>query len=223
MHHSLEGISTRILSLATDALMRANTDAVYFDPGMEHRRSLAPLAAAHAGELVLKALVAKEHPLLLFKNIGEKSTDDEIDLDWLLKNGRTHDFSRLPSVLWAASGIELPDKKSFQRIGELRNQVQHFVDDRDANIQFECLNFIYSNVDPLLGEHFGLCACQFHEDEFDDYVIGSLLSHQIRFTVPPDVQLTEIDPHLYLRDATKQYRAWAYEALRIKEPDIYPD
>ena len=81
MHESLKGISTRILGLATDELKRANTDAVYFDPGMEHRQSLAPLAAAHAGELVLKALIAKEHPLLLFKNIGEKTTNDEIDLD----------------------------------------------------------------------------------------------------------------------------------------------
>jgi hypothetical protein len=99
MHESLKEIRTRILSLATDALTRANTDAAYFDPDKQHRISLAPLAAAHAGELLLKALIAKEHPLLLFKNISEKTTDDEIDLDWLVRNGRTHDFSRLPSVL----------------------------------------------------------------------------------------------------------------------------
>ncbi len=223
MHYSLIGISTRILGLATDALTRANTDAVYFDRGREHRLSLAPLAAAHAGELLLKALIAKEHPLLLFKNIGEKATNDEIDLEWLLKNGRTHDFSRLPSILWAASGIELPDVNSFRRIAELRNQVQHFLDVRDADVQFECLKFIYSNVDPMLKEHFGLCACQFHEDEFDDYVIGSLLSHRIKFTVPDDIKLTEIDPFLYLQDASKEYRAWACNALILEEPEIESD
>ena len=218
MHDSLRGISTRILDLATDALTRANTDAVYFDRGMEHRKPLAPLAAAHAGELLLKALIAKEHPLLLFKNIGEKITDDEIDLDWLLKNGRTHDFLRLPSVLWATSGIVVPDIESFKRIAELRNQVQHFVDVRDCNIEFDCLNFIYSNIDPILNEHFGLFACQFHEDEFDDYVIGSLFSHQIKFTVPHDITLTEIDPYLYLKDASKTYKKWAYQALKLKPP-----
>lgn len=92
MHKSLKQIQTRILTHATDALIRANTDAAYFDPYQQHRGSSAPLAAAHAGELLLKALIAREHPLLLFKNIGEKTTDDEIDLDWLIKNGRTHDF-----------------------------------------------------------------------------------------------------------------------------------
>lgn len=117
MHHSLRGISARILGLAIDALTRANTDAVFLDRGKEHRRSLAPLAAAHAGELLLKAMIAKEHPLLLFKNIGEKITNDEIDLNWLLKNGRTHDFCRLPSVLWATSGILVPDLESYKNRG----------------------------------------------------------------------------------------------------------
>lgn len=215
MHESLEDISDRILNLATGALKRANTDAVYFDPGMEHRQSLAPLAAAHAGELVLKALIAREHPLLLFSNIGEKTTDNEIDLDWLLKNGRTHDFSKLPSVLWATSGIKVPNIESYRRIAAIRNQIQHFVDDRDVNVQYDCLQFIYSIIDPLLHKHFGIIACEFHEDEFHDYVIGCLLSHQIKFTVPKDIELTEIDPKECLRDASKGYRQWAYAALKI--------
>lgn len=219
MHHSLRGISARILGLAIDALTRANTDAVFLDRGKEHRRSLAPLAAAHAGELLLKAMIAKEHPLLLFKNIGEKITNDEIDLNWLLKNGRTHDFCRLPSVLWATSGILVPDLESYKRIAELRNQVQHFVDVRDTNIQLECLRFIYSNLDPMLRDHFGLTACQYHEDEFDDYVIGALLSHRIKFTAPSDVDLTEIDPHFYLQDASKDYKEWAYHTLGLKMPN----
>jgi hypothetical protein len=216
MHESLKDISDRILDLATGALKRANTDAVYFDPGMEHRQSLAPLAAAHAGELVLKALIAKEHPLLLFSNIGEKTTDNEIDLDWLLKNGRTHDFSKLPSVLWATSGIRVPNIDSYRRIAAIRNQIQHFVDDRDVDVQYDCLQFIYSIIDPLLHEHFGIIACEFHEDEFHDYVIGCLLSHQIKFTVPKHIELTEIDPQECLRDASKDYRQWAYAALTLR-------
>ncbi|OLS51883.1 hypothetical protein BV392_07605 [Rhodovulum sulfidophilum] len=179
------------------------------------------MAAAHAGELVLKALIAKEHPLLLFKNIAEKASDDEIDLDWLIKNGRTHDFSRLPSVLWATSGIKIPDIDSYRRIAALRNQIQHFVDERDSDIQYACLNFIYSNIDPLLNSHFshfGIAACQFHEDEFDDYVIGCLFAHQIKFTAPRDIVLTEIDPHLYLQDCSQEYRTWAYAALKLELP-----
>lgn len=218
MHESLRGIKTRILGHAVDALTRANTDAAFYEPQMQHRQSLAPLAAAHAGELLLKALIAREHPLLLFKNIGEKTTDDNIDLDWLLRNGRTHDFSKLPSVLWATTGIKIPDLDSFRRIAALRNQIQHFVDERGIDVQFECLNFIYSNVDPLLYEHFGLAACEFHEDEFPDHVVGCLLAHEIEFTVPSALELTEVNPHLYLTDASLSYKTWAYEALRLGPP-----
>lgn len=209
MHPSLVGLSDKILNLATDALRRANTDAVFFDPGMEHRQTLAPLAAAHAGELVLKALIAREHPLLLFKNVGEKATNDEINLDWLLAHGRTHDFSRLPSLLWASAGIELPDPESFQAIARRRNQVQHFLDTSAGNVREECLDFIYNNLDPLLRDHFGLCACEFHEDQFPDFVIGCLLAHEIRFSVPADLQLSEISRRKYLRECSNSYRMWA--------------
>lgn len=220
MHKSLKQIQTRILTHATDALIRANTDAAYFDPYQQHRVSLAPLAAAHAGELLLKALIAREHPLLLFKNIGEKTTDDEIDLDWLIKNGRTHDFSKLPSVLWAATGIKIPDIGSFRRIAALRNQIQHFVDERESDVQLQCLNFIYSNIDPLLYEHFGLIACEYHEDEFHDYVMGCLLTHEIKFTVPTDFEFSEIDPRESLNNASSSYKTWAYAALNIAEPNL---
>jgi len=220
MHESLKQIQTRILRHATDALIRANTDAAFWDPHLQHRASLAPLAAAHAGELLLKALIAKEHPLLLFKNIGEKTTDDEIDLDWLIRNGRTHDFSKLPSVLWAATGIKIPDIESFRRIAALRNQIQHFVDEREIDVQLECLNFIYSNIDPLLHEHFGLTACEYHEDEFSDYVIGCLVAHEIKFTVPADFEFSEIDPREYLAGASSAYKLWAYGALNIAKSNL---
>ncbi|TNH37641.1 hypothetical protein [Paracoccus haeundaensis] len=125
----------------------------------------------------------------------------------------------LPSVLWATAGIKVPDINSYRRIAALRNQVQHFVDDRDGDVQFDCLNFIYSNIDPLLSKHFGIVACEFHEDEFNDYVIGCLLNKQIKFTVPRDVVLHEIDPHQYLQDSSKDYKSWAYAALNVEVPN----
>lgn len=215
MHDSLKDIPKRILQLALDALRRANMDAAFFDLHLEHRRTLAPLAAAHAGELLLKALIAKEHPLPLFKNIGEKTTNDTIDLDWLLKNGRTHDFAKLPSILWATSGIKIPNIESYKKIAALRNQIQHFVDERETDIQQVCLEFSYLNIDPLLKENFDLIACEYHEDMFPDYVIECLLSHQIKFSVPSDLKLTEIEPDDCLANATKSYKEWAHGALKI--------
>ena len=121
-------------------------------------------------------------------------------------------------MLWATSGIKVPNIDSFRRIAALRNQIQHFVDDRDCDVQYACLNFISSNIDPLLSKHFGIAACRFHEDQFDDDVIGCLLAHQIRFTVPTDITLTEIDPHEHLQGSSKDYRRWACTELKLDSP-----
>ena len=192
MHPSLTGLSERILELALSALRRANTDAVYFDYGMDHRESLAPLSAAHAGELLIKAIICKEHPLLIFKNLFDKSTSNDINLDWLLLNGQTHDFSRLPSLLWACIGENIPDRNSFDEIRVLRNQIQHFTMPNNRNLRLTSLKFIYSNIDHLLKQHFGLYAYNYHEDEFDYYIVQCLVSNDIRFSISPNVSLTEI-------------------------------
>ena len=85
-------------------------------------------------------------------------------------------------------------------------------------MRLECLNFIYSNIDPLLHEHFGLTGCSYHEDQFHDYVIGCLLSCEIKFTVSPDFEFSEIDPCEYLTKASPDYKNWAYAALNIVGP-----
>jgi hypothetical protein len=105
-------IPGRILTLATGALTQANTHAVFFDPGKEHWDFISITNTAHAGELFLKAIIAKEHPLLIFRdlfNLDDNRTNT-LDLVNLIKKGRTHDFERLPQVLWVATGRRWPPR-----------------------------------------------------------------------------------------------------------------
>jgi len=69
MNEALKEIPQRILKLAIGALAQANTDAVYFDPGNEHWEHICVLNTARAGELFLKAIIAREHRLLIFKDV----------------------------------------------------------------------------------------------------------------------------------------------------------
>ena len=107
MNDELRQIPGQILRLAIAALSQANTHAVYMDPGNEHWDVMSVLNTAHAGELFLKAVIAKEHPLLIFKDIFnlDDNQSDAFDLRSLLQKGRTHDFEKLPQVLWATTGI----------------------------------------------------------------------------------------------------------------------
>ncbi len=219
MHDALKPISDRILQLAIAALTQANTHAVYMDPGNEHWRQMSVLNAAHAGELFLKALIAKEHPLLIFKDLFslDDKQSDFLEIDHLLKSGRTHDFDKLPQVLWAVTGIRLPDADSFDRLRRARNAVQHFCAPDDIDLSMTALEFIYRNIDPLILDGFGIYAIEHHEDHgvSYDYVVKCLMGLNLKFSVPPDFRVTEIDLDAALHNCTSEYREW-FDAERAQ-------
>jgi hypothetical protein len=67
--------------------------------------------AATAGELFLKAIISKEHPLLIFRDLFQLDdpTNDDLRLEHLIQKGRTYDFEQLPKLLWVSTGERLPD------------------------------------------------------------------------------------------------------------------
>lgn len=222
VHPIFAEIPRRILWNAKAALSQANTHAVYLDPGREYWGNVSVLNAAHAGELVLKALIARSHPLLIFKNVSDlyDGNATELLLQRMLEKGRTHDFQHLPNVLWAVTGISLPDPQSFKRIQKLRNSIQHFyhpdgVDDFGEEARGASLEFLYKNVDPLLKEYFFFNAIEFHEDPSVgyDYVVAALLRRELKFSIPDDFELGEVDLKAELSEASKPYRAWFRESL----------
>ncbi len=182
MNELLREIPGRILDLATGALAQANMHATFADPGNEHWDFICVLNAAHAGELFLKAAIAKEHPLLIFKDLF--GLDDghapEIDIESLIRKGKTHDFEKLPQILWAVSGIRLPNRECFERLRKARNAIQHFCAPEDEDFRGLSLEFIYTIIDPLIHEAFDLCAIEFHEDHNVgyDYIVERLVRLQ---------------------------------------------
>lgn len=116
MHNEiLNEIPNRILKLAIGALSQANTHAVFSDPGNEHWDFISVTNTAHAGELFLKAIIAQEHPLLIFRDLFNLDDNRSVTLDLtsLVQKGKTHDFDKLPQVLWVATGQRLPNPSCF--------------------------------------------------------------------------------------------------------------
>lgn len=225
MNEELRSIPDRILGLARAALTQANHHAVFMDPGNEHWPLMSVLNTAHAGELFLKAIIATEHPLLIFKdlvNLDDKNID-ELDLERLLTRGRTHDFEKLPQVLWAATGLRLPNPECYERLRQARNAIQHFCPPNDRDLSGLSLEFIYTILDPLIADRFGIYAIEHHEDHSIsyDYVVACLLRHELRFSLPEDFAVTEIDLNEEVGDASVEYRTWFREALAyINKADL---
>jgi len=214
----LTEIPSRILGLARASLMQANMHAGFMDPGNEHWPLMSVLNAAHAGELFIKAIIATEHPLLIFKDIPglDDSSSVDLDLTTLLKRGRTHDFEKLPQVLWATAGIRIPDPGCYERLRKTRNAIQHFCPPEDEDPSAIALEFIYRIIDPLIRERFNLYAIEHHEDHLIgyDYLVGTLLQNGIRFSLPDDFDLGEIDAGLEIAGADKSYKAWFRRELK---------
>jgi len=212
MHTILQQIPDRILTNAVGALTQANTHAVYFDPGNEHWEQMGVLHAALAGELFLKAIIAKEHPLLIFRDLYHLDQPQNVDisLDEIIENGRTYNFEHLPRLLWVATGERIADPDSFEKLRKARNSIQHFCLPDGIDLRALSLQFLYNNIDPLIQKHFGIYSIEYHEDHgiSYDYVVRCLIGHGLRFSVPPDFGVTEIDLEEELSSASKSYQKW---------------
>jgi hypothetical protein len=189
MNPELKGIWEHMRDLGLGALAHANRHAAY--TAMENRRwpDLAVLQAAHAAELLIKARIAQEHPLLIFDQLPKASQASAawLDLPDLFKQGRTVQWSDLPDRLWAATGIVLPQRGAFETFGKLRNVIQHFAPAASDDPGGEALRFVFSVIDPLINQCWGLFAVDYDED-YEPYVyfISALVGRKIPFLVSPD-------------------------------------
>lgn len=210
MRPALRDISDRILQNAIGALTRANTDSVYSDPGMEHREHMCVLSSALAGELFLKAIVAKEHPLLIFRDLFhlDQGNNKTFDVEEIIKSGKTYSFEHLPRLLWVTTGERLRDPANFEAVRLTRNSVQHFCSPGNTSLRGLSLRFLYSNIDPLIHKHFGIYAIEYHEDFHVgyDYVVSCLIAHELTFSIPKRFRLTEIDLRECLAKTSTGYR-----------------
>jgi hypothetical protein len=185
---NLEGVWEHMQDLGLGALAHANRHAAY--AAMENGRwpDLSVLQAAHAAELLIKARIAQEHPLLVFDQLprSTQAAGPDLVLDDLFKAGRTVQWVDLPERLWASTGLTLPNRKRFEDFGKLRNGLQHFAPAPGTDPGRETLRFVFEVVDPFINQCWGLFAVDYDEDD-EPYVyfVHALVTREIPFLVSP--------------------------------------
>jgi hypothetical protein len=195
--------------LGLGALAHANRHAAY--AAMENVRwpDLSVLQAAHAAELLIKARIAQEHPLLVFDQLprSTQAAGSHLDLDDLFRVGRTVQWSDLPERLWASTGITLPNRKRFDDFGKLRNGLQHFAPAPGTPTAEETLRFVFEVVDPFINECWGLFAVDYDEDD-EPYVyfVDALVAREIPFLVSPGAAGAYDDWNVDWTSVSPEYR-----------------
>lgn len=115
--------------------------------------AMAIVHVANGSEILLKARIAQEHPLLIFSKIPTQQVvkKEELKFEDLIEHGNTISFSELPERLWATTGFKISDQKLFKSFGEIRNKIIHF---STPEIDFQKLVFEFSFkiIEPLVNE-----------------------------------------------------------------------
>lgn len=126
MHPETRELAAAMRDFGLAVLGRAAKDSTFSEMAAPHVHALAVALAAQGAEIVLKARIAEEHPLLIFTRIPEAPDQSSmLEIDHLLEHGRTHQYVDLPRLLWATTGERMsPGAVShYEEFGRLRNTV----------------------------------------------------------------------------------------------------
>ena len=161
---------------------------------------LSVLLVAHATEILFKAKIAQEHPLLIFEKFP-KATDYEISAEDLFLNGHTIEWNSLPNMLWATVDCKLnkKQKEMFVNFGNLRNGIQHFgavpkSKDHEGLAYMEAIKFIYTVLDPLLYKWWKICVIDYSQDyneelspeentKYWNYIKNYIINYELDFHI----------------------------------------
>ena len=163
MDHSLKSVHENMIRLDLGALAHANWTSAFFSWESDVWSELSVVQAAHAAEILIKARIALEHPLLIFERIPrlDAGGKDLLSFEKLLTEGRTYQYVDLPHRLWATTGIVLPSTDNFLEFGRLRNAIQHFATSLDIDLSQRTLDFIFSVIDPFINSCWGYFAIDY--------------------------------------------------------------
>jgi len=187
---ALKDVWKHMRDLGLGALAHANRHAAYYNMDNIKWPELSVTQAAHSAELLIKARIAQEHPLLIFEQLPKltkSAKGNHLDLENLFKQGRTVQWSDLPDRLWAVTGLTIPNRQTYDDFGRLRNGIQHFGPPPTLDAGKETLRFVFEVIDPFINECWQLFAVDFDEDDEPyTYFLPVLIGREIKFFVSPD-------------------------------------
>lgn len=218
MQTELTNVADHMKELGLGALTHAMRLSLYYSYENAFWGDLSVLHGTHAAEILIKARIAAEHPLLIFADIprSTQAIGSLLAFEDLIQKGRTIDFQDLPERLWATTGQQLLELEVYKEFGRLRNTIQHFASPAvDSSVR--TLEFVFKVLDPFLFENWGLYAIDFNEEFGDhyDHIFDTLVENNLRPRLSPAAaeywQSPEFRPKT---DAPQGYAEWFAQEMR---------
>lgn len=155
MHQDVKEVSLHMSAFAdevlADALLRLvslSRERNYFS------EALVASSVAHGAEILIKSVLDKEHPLLLFEGKFYKTSipdNDNLELGQIF-NGITIPFEKLPYALWAATGYKISSLDTYADLKRARNKIMHLGTPPDGVLREKIYRFLFEVIDPIMIE-----------------------------------------------------------------------
>jgi hypothetical protein len=186
MHSDTHQIASHMKDFGLHAFGRSIVDVVFCEITNPYAHAMGVIRCAHAAELLIKARIAEEHPLLIFEKLPRPKGQENklLDINTLLNEGRTIMYSDLPDLLWAATGQCIRDIERYQSFGRLRNAITH-LGIPDANLSHETLLYGFNVIEPLVRNFWDIDVLKYLEEydcDCEEYLVEQLTEIGIQFT-----------------------------------------
>jgi len=180
MHPETRNIAEHMREFGSHTLGRAVCDSVFSEMTKPFAHAISVTLAAHAAEIIVKARIAQEHPLLIFETLPKSTTTkDLLSIGELFEHGRTIMYADLPEILWAATGYRMKEAKRFVEFGKLRNMIMHLAIPEEDNA-VETLRFAFEVVDPMLQDFWDDSVVAYAEMWDEVIASGGYLEEQLK-------------------------------------------
>lgn len=186
-----EQLSNHMKLFGIHMLAKGLVTATFNEDGNPYGHSMSVVQVAHGAELVIKARIAEEHPLLIFTNLPKSvnSIDTLLGIEDLLNKGKTIMYSELPERLWSTTGNKISNFELFNQFGDVRNQIVHMgvpnIDLSDLTLQFG-----YGIIEPLINEWWDETILNY-TIEYDDAYLEYVFEQTERLNIKLNYRLTE--------------------------------
>jgi hypothetical protein len=180
MHPDTRKISDHMKEFGLTLFGRAISDSTFSEMTAPYNHAVALTVAAQAAEILIKARIAQEHPLLIFKKFpSSASTPDALSVTELFDQGQSHTYESLPEILWASTGLRLRELHLFREFGKLRNTIVHFAVP-NVDLGATTLEFCTACLFPFILESWpGSQPLEYGAEWYEDLISGGYLEYAL--------------------------------------------
>jgi hypothetical protein len=162
---------------------RSIKDVTFAEILSPYAHAMAVVSCAHGAEIIIKARIAEEHPLLIFNKLPKPDPAALLDVGALMTDGRTLAYEDLPAALWAATGYRIAALELFREFGRLRNVITHLAVP-NTDLCDDVYRFAFQVVEPMIYDFWKTDIIRCYEDfgEEEEYIFEQLARLEIAFT-----------------------------------------